>query len=73
MANNADMTASRAIVASAPFLEGHVPGSNWILEEIPVPNALKDGELLIDMAATGICQTDLSTTATSSSVGFPVN
>jgi Zn-dependent alcohol dehydrogenase len=55
-------TPARAIVASAPGPD-YKPGNNWALEEISVPNDLKDGELLVEMVASGICHTDLLTTS----------
>ena len=59
---------AQAIVASAPEPD-YTPGSNWTLEEIIVPTTLKDGELLVQMVASGICHSDLLTT--SMPVGTP--
>ncbi|KAK5164306.1 uncharacterized protein LTR77_010001 [Saxophila tyrrhenica] len=65
-------TQSKAILASAPNYPDHSPGSNWSLENISVPNDLKDGELLVDMLASGICHTDLiSTGVPGGTPGFP--
>jgi Zn-dependent alcohol dehydrogenase len=55
-------TAARAIVAEAPG-ENFVPGNNWKLQDISVPTDLKDGELLVEMVASGICHTDLLVTS----------
>ena len=40
-----------------------MPGSNWEIQDVSIPNELKDGELLIEMVASGICHTDLLTTS----------
>ncbi|TKA80054.1 hypothetical protein B0A55_01770 [Friedmanniomyces simplex] len=72
MASSADMTPSRAIIATEPQLEGHLPGSNWTLEDILVPTTLKDGELLVELVATGICHTDILVTSISPRTGFPL-
>ncbi|KXS95737.1 hypothetical protein AC578_5296 [Pseudocercospora eumusae] len=67
----ATMTPSRAIVASEPAAEHH-GGDNWSLQDIQVPNELKDGEILVEMVATGICHTDLSLTAPGQGQTFPI-
>lgn len=57
-------TSARAIVASAPdYPNNYKPGNNWKLQDIVVPTELKEGEILIEMTATGICHTDLLTTS----------
>ncbi|KAK3711893.1 hypothetical protein LTR37_009411 [Vermiconidia calcicola] len=53
-------TTARAIVCSEPGAD-HIPGTNWQLQDISVPIELKDGELLVEMVASGICHTDLIT------------
>lgn len=55
-------TPARAIVAAAPG-DDHKPGSNWDLQDINVPNELKDGEVLVEMVASGICHTDILITS----------
>lgn len=67
----ATMTPSRAIVASEPAAEHH-GGDNWSLQDIQVPTDLKDGEILVEMVATGICHTDLSLTAPGQGQTFPI-
>lgn len=56
------MEKTRAIISTAPG-ENHTPGSNWELAEISVPTTLKDGEILVEVSATGICHTDLLVTS----------
>lgn len=53
---------ARALVAFA-HKQDHKPGSNWDLQEISIANELKDGEVLVQMIASGICHTDLGTTS----------
>lgn len=61
---------ARAILALEPK-EDHKGGNNWDLQDINVPTKLKDGEVLVQMVATGICHTDLLTTSyPSGSPGF---
>jgi Zn-dependent alcohol dehydrogenase len=53
---------AKALLALEPSTD-HKPGSNWDLQEISVPTTLKDGEVLVEMVASGICHTDLLTTS----------
>ncbi|KAK5714855.1 hypothetical protein LTR17_016965 [Elasticomyces elasticus] len=66
-------TPTRAILASDPDLTDHTPGSNWSLSNILVPTTLKDGELLVEMVASGICHTDLLVTSISTKTGYPIH
>ena len=63
-------TPARAIVASAPGSD-HKPGSNWKLQEILVPTELKDGEVLVEMVASGICHSDLLITSRLPGIVYP--
>ena len=64
-------TTARAIVALDPAFQ-HEPGCNWDLQDITVPTDLKDGELLIEMVASGICHSDLVITSIPAGTpGFP--
>ncbi|KAK5111918.1 hypothetical protein LTR62_004650 [Meristemomyces frigidus] len=54
---------TQAIVATFPAKENHTPGSNWSLQDVNVATTLTDGELLVEMLATGICHSDLSLTS----------
>lgn len=62
-------TAARAIVALEPGAD-HQPGSNWHLQNVSVRSELQDGELLVEMVASGICHSDL--VATSAPAGVMV-
>lgn len=53
---------AQAILALEPAAD-HKGGNNWDLQEISVPTSLKDGEVLVQMVASGICHTDLLTTS----------
>lgn len=53
---------ARALVASEPK-DSHKGGENWDLQDITVSTDLKDGEVLVQMVASGICHTDLLTTS----------
>ena len=55
-------TTAKALLALEPAAN-HQPGSNWSLQELSVPTTLKDGEVLVQMVASGICHTDLLTTS----------
>lgn len=66
------MTLSRAIVASEPLAEQHHGGDNWSMQDIRVPSDLQDGEILVEMVATGICHTDLSLTSPNMGQTFPM-
>ena len=63
--------ASRAIVASEPSSD-HTGGSNWTFQEIGVPTELKDGDVLVEMVASGICHTDLALTNPNMGQKFPM-
>ncbi|KAK4913904.1 hypothetical protein LTR49_017830 [Elasticomyces elasticus] len=65
-------TPTRAILASEPKPQGHIPGSNWTIQDILVPTTLKDGELLIEMLASGICHTDLLITSIPRHPHYPI-
>ena len=52
----------RALLALEPK-ENHKPGDNWDLQDITVSTELKDGEVLVQMVASGICHSDLLTTS----------
>lgn len=65
------MTRSRAIVASEPGPE-HKGGANWAMQDIQVPTELKDGELLVEMVAAGICHTDVVLTNPRMGQTFPI-
>lgn len=67
----ATLTPSKAIVASEPS-PNHRGGENWEMSDIRVPTELKDGELLVEMVATGICHTDISLTNPHMGQTFPV-
>jgi Zn-dependent alcohol dehydrogenase len=49
------MAATQAIVSRAPLEPW---GLNWLLEEVHVCPP-EDGEILVEMRATGICHTDI--------------
>ncbi|KAK5679577.1 hypothetical protein LTS10_008398 [Elasticomyces elasticus] len=66
-------TPTRAILASAPGPQGHIPGSNWTLSSILVPTTLKDGEILVEMVASGICHTDLLITSIPTHPSYPIH
>ena len=53
---------ARALLALEPK-DSHKPGDNWEVQDISVPTDLKDGEVLVQMVASGICHTDLLTTS----------
>ena len=55
-------TKAQAIVASSPK-ENQEGGSNWDLQEISVPTDLKNGDVLVQMVASGICHSDFITTS----------
>lgn len=70
----ASTTKARAIVAHTPAAENFTPGSNWRLQTISVPADPKHGELLVEMCASGICHSDLLTSAVPTGtpgVGYP--
>jgi D-arabinose 1-dehydrogenase-like Zn-dependent alcohol dehydrogenase len=62
---------SKAIVASEPG-PSHKGAENWEMTDIRVPTELKDGELLVEMVATGICHTDISLTNPHMGQSFPI-
>lgn len=64
------MLTSRAIVAVEPG-DDYTPGSNWELQDIVVPTDLRDGEVLVEMVASGICHTDLSHTSCTRGIKLP--
>ncbi|KAK5689601.1 hypothetical protein LTR97_012774 [Elasticomyces elasticus] len=66
-------TPTRAILASEPEPQAHIPGSNWTIENIIVPTTLKDGELLVEMVASGICHTDLLITSIPRHPSYPLH
>ncbi|KAM3421152.1 hypothetical protein BST61_g1564 [Cercospora zeina] len=70
-AQNASFTSTRAIVASE-LQDGQHAGENWAMKDIQVPSALKDGELLVEMVASGICHTDLTLTSAGRGQTFPI-
>ena len=65
MASSTTTTQSaRAIVASAPGAAAdHHGGKNWKLVQDLTVRPLKDDEVLVRMAATGICHTDFVVTS----------
>lgn len=65
------MTSSQAIVASEPGPEHH-GGDNWEMTDIRVPTELKDGEILVEMVASGICHTDIALTNPHMGQTFPM-
>ncbi|KAK4609346.1 Aryl-alcohol dehydrogenase [Fulvia fulva] len=67
----ASMTSSQAIVASEPGPEHH-GGDNWEMTDIRVPTELKDGEILVEMVASGICHTDIALTNPHMGQTFPM-
>lgn len=67
----ATLTPSRAIVASEPGPQHH-GGENWAMTDIKVPNELKEGEILVEMVATGICHTDIALTNPHMGQTFPM-
>ncbi|KAF2158816.1 hypothetical protein M409DRAFT_61323 [Zasmidium cellare ATCC 36951] len=67
----ATMTPSQAIVAFEPGPE-HKGGANWEMTEIKVPSELGDGELLVEMVASGICHTDIALTDPNKGQTFPM-
>lgn len=67
----ATMTPSQAIVAFEPG-PGHKGGANWQMTDIKVPSELGDGELLIEMVASGICHTDIALTDPNKGQTFPM-
>ncbi|SMY29819.1 unnamed protein product [Zymoseptoria tritici ST99CH_1A5] len=66
-----NLTKTTAIVASEPG-EDHKPAANWSLQEVYIPTELNDGEVLVEMVATGICHTDISLTGPGMAQGFPI-
>ncbi|KAK4950476.1 hypothetical protein LTR10_011458 [Elasticomyces elasticus] len=66
-------TPTRAILASEPEPQAHIPGSNWTLSSILVPTTLKAGELLVEMVASGICHTDLLITSIPRHPSYPLH
>ncbi|CZT14415.1 related to zinc-containing long-chain alcohol dehydrogenase [Ramularia collo-cygni] len=64
-------TPSKAIVASTPGPTHH-GAENWEMTNILVPTDLKDGEILVEMVATGICHTDISLTNPEMGQTFPI-
>lgn len=55
---------TRAILSSGPEdISVYTPGSNWTHTTVSVPTSPGAGEILVQMAATGICHTDLTITA----------
>lgn len=67
----ATMTQSQAIVASEPGPD-HKGGANWEMTDIRVPNELNDGEILVEMVASGICHTDIALTCPDKGQTFPM-
>ena len=67
----ATLTPSRAIVASEPGPQHH-GGENWAMTDIKVPTELKEGEILVEMVATGICHTDIALTNPHMGQTFPM-
>lgn len=65
------MTPSQAIVAFEPGPD-HKGGANWELTDIKVPSQLNDGEILVEMVASGICHTDLALTNPNQGQTFPM-
>jgi Zn-dependent alcohol dehydrogenase len=65
------LTSTLAIVASDPT-PGQKGAENWELQEVFVPTELNDGEVLVEMVATGICHTDISLTKEGMGQGFPI-
>lgn len=61
---NSSMIPSRAIVCSEPET-AQDNGKNWELQDILVPADLRDGELLVEIVASGICHSDLT------AMGYP--
>lgn len=61
---------SQAIVAVEPGADWK-PGQNWQIQTIHLPT-LKEGEVLVEMVATGICHTDLSFTSPVVGQTFPI-
>lgn len=68
---NAGMLTSRAIVATEPE-PVHKPGQNWHMQDIMVPTRLGDGEVLVEMVASGICHTDIALTGPGKNQTFPI-
>ncbi|PPJ52355.1 hypothetical protein CBER1_09837 [Cercospora berteroae] len=68
---NDSLTSSRAIVASEPQ-DGQRAGENWAIQDIQVPSTLKEGEILVEMVASGICHTDLALTVPEKGQTFPI-
>lgn len=64
-------TPSKAIVASTPG-PNHRGAENWNMTNIQVPTQLKDGEILVEMVATGICHTDIALTNPGMGQSFPI-
>lgn len=55
---------TRAIVGSGPEnAENYTPGSNWSHTTVKVSTEPGEGEVLVEMVATGICHSDLTITA----------